>query len=75
MISAASNNLGNTLNGASSAANSKDPSAESKAQKSKNEVTKDGSTLPDGIESLHEATNETGNNKGLKSARSPLNKE
>lgn len=75
MISAASNTLGSTLSGSGSDVNSKDPSTKSKSQKPKNEVTKDGANTHDGIESLHGATNGTGNNKGLKSDRSPLNNE
>ncbi|WP_214798661.1 MULTISPECIES: pLS20_p028 family conjugation system transmembrane protein [unclassified Exiguobacterium] len=75
MISAASNTLGNTLSGSGLAANSKDPANKSKAQKSKNEGAKNNSASLDDIESLHEATNGTGNIKGLKSAGSPLSNE
>ena len=75
MISAASNTLGNTLIGSGLAENFKGSSDKSKAQKSKNEVSKGSSASPDSIESLHEAMNGTGNNKGIKSARSSLNNE
>lgn len=75
IISATSNTLGNTLSSSGLAANSKDPANKSEAHKSKNGVDKGRSASPDSIESLHEAMNRTGNNKGLKSARSPLNNE
>lgn len=75
MISAASNTLGNTLGGIGSDKNPNNASNKSKAQKSKSGVAKGSSASPDGIESLHEAMDGNDNNKGLKSAGSPLNNE